>query len=378
MSTTTHTILAVGDLVLDEEDVGHYFDFTRGIIQAADLAIAQIEVPHTTSTECASVDVPTPPAPVQGVAEIARAGFTVATLAGNHIYDCGPQGIADTIRLAAEAGIRTTGAGEHLEAAKRPVISQLGAFRVGLLSYNCVGPPESWATSNKAGSAFVKVLTHYELDSANPGGPPSVYSFPEPKSLEAFTADIRALAAEVDSVIVALHKGIVHLPADIAAYETQLAHAAVDNGAHAVIGHHAHIMRGIEFYRGAPIFHGLGNFVTVTQALNVSADNSPERLAWARRRKKLFGFEFDPSMPNYAFHPESRNTAMALLKLDGNGALSASFIPCWIDRSAAPRPLEDEASAAPVLGYVEAISRGAGFTTHFTWDTDRVRVSAPA
>ncbi|WP_426228207.1 CapA family protein [Pseudarthrobacter sp. DSP2-3-2b1] len=378
MSAAAYTILAVGDLVLDEEEVGHYFDPTREIIQAADLAIAQIEVPHTTSTECASVDIPAPPAPVQNVAEIARAGFTVATLAGNHIYDCGPQGIADTIGLANAAGMQTTGAGADLDAAKVPVITQLGPLRVGLLNYNCVGPRESWATSKKAGCAFVNVLTHYELDSANPGGPPSVYSFAEPKSLEAFTADVRALAAEVDVVIVALHKGVVHLPADIAAYETQLAHAAIDNGAHAVIAHHAHIMRGIEFYRGAPVFHGLGNFVTVTNALNVSGDNSPERLAWAKRRKKLFGFESDATMPNYAFHPESRNTAMALMELDEDGGLSASFIPCWIDQSAAPRPLSDEASAAPVLAYVEAISREAGFDTHFTWDTDRVRVSAPA
>ncbi|GAA3668927.1 hypothetical protein GCM10023081_04250 [Arthrobacter ginkgonis] len=379
MSTAIHTILAVGDLVLDEQEVGHYFDATREIFHAADLAIAQIEVPHTTSTECASVDVPAPPAPVHNVAEIARAGFGVATLAGNHIYDCGPQGIRDTIELAAAAGIRTTGAGENLEAARRPVITELGERRVGLLNYNCVGPRESWATSKKAGCAFVKVLTHYELDSANPGGPPSVYSFAEPASYEAFTADVRALAAEVDVVIVALHKGIGHLPAEIAAYETQLAHAAIDNGAHAVIAHHAHIMRGIEFYRGAPVFHGLGNFVTVTNALSAGGDNtSPERLAWAKRRKKLFGFEPDPTMPNYAFHPESRNTAIAVLEIDGAGALEASFIPCWIDQSAAPQPLRDEASAAPVLAYVESISREAGFGTRFTWDTDRVRVAPPA
>src|SRR5690625_6984982 len=63
------------------------------------------------------------------------------------------------------------------------------------------------------------------------------------------------------------------------------------------------IMRGVEVYRGRPIFHGLGNFVTVTRALSRGGD-SPERRAWAERREKLFGFRPDPAMPTYPFHPE--------------------------------------------------------------------------
>jgi poly-gamma-glutamate capsule biosynthesis protein CapA/YwtB (metallophosphatase superfamily) len=34
------------------------------------------------------------------------------------------------------------------------------------------------------------------------------------------------------------------------------------------VGHHAHIVRGIEFYKGKPVFHGLGNGCVVTHALN--------------------------------------------------------------------------------------------------------------
>jgi len=69
-----------------------------------------------------------------------------------------------------------------------------------------------------------------------------------------------------------------------------------------VVGHHADILRGIETYRGRPIFHGLGNFVTVTRALSVTT--SPQRRAWAARRRTLFGFEPDPKMPAYPFHPQ--------------------------------------------------------------------------
>lgn len=372
------TVMAVGDLVLDEPDPDFYFEPSRATLQGADLAIAQIEVPHTTSTESASVDVPAPPADPDNLAAAGRAGFAVATLAGNHIYDCGPQGIADTVRLCREAGMTPTGAGMSLDEAWKPAIVERGGHRIGVLNANCVGPRESWATSKKPGSAYVKVVTHYELDSANPGGPPRIYSFCDPESLRGFTDAVAHLAREVDVVIVALHKGIGHMPAEIAAYEFEIGRAAVDAGASAVIAHHAHIMRGIEVYRGAPIFHGLGNFVTVTSALSSGDENSPERQAWAKRRKKLFGFSPDPAMPTYAFHPESRNTAIAVLEVSDSGVVSGAFIPCWIDGDARPVPHGDDVTGRGVAEYIENITREVELDTEFAWDGQLVRVSAPA
>ncbi|MHA6667866.1 CapA family protein [Homoserinimonas sp. A447] len=374
--TSPITIMAVGDLVLDEPNAPFFFEPSRDLLRSADLAIGQIEVPHTYSTESASVDVPAPPADPENLKAAADAGFAIATLAGNHVYDCGPQGIAETIKFSNELGMLTTGAGMTLTEARTPAIVERGGHRIGVLNYNCVGPKESWATSKKPGAAFVKVLTHYELDSANPGGPPSIYSFCDPASLEAMRSDIRSLADDVDIVIVALHKGIGHLPAEIAAYEYEVSRAAIDSGASAVIAHHAHIMRGIEIYKGKPIFHGLGNFVTVTMALSSGDDNSPERQAWAKRRKKLFGFSPDPTMPTYAFHPESRNTAIAVLRFDARGEVSASLIPCWIDQDARPIPLTDDADGRRVADYIEEITREVGLDTVFRWETNEVRLEA--
>jgi len=371
------TVMAVGDLVLDEPDPDRYFAPSAARLREADLAIAQIEVPHSTSTEVASLDVPAPPADPAHLAAAARAGIAVGTLAGNHIYDCGPQGVADTIAAAEAVGIVPTGAGADLSAARRPAIVERGGRRIGVLSVNCVGPRESWATSRKAGSAFVKVLTHYELDSANPGGPPTVYSFCEKKTLGVLLEDIAALAADVDIVIVALHKGIGHVPVDLADYEHEIAHAAIDAGADAVVAHHAHILRGVEMYRGRPIFHGLGNFVTVTRALTLEGPTSPEREAWARRRRKLFGFEPDPAMPTYPFHPESRNTMIAVLRLPAEGGVEAGFIPCWIDDEARPVPLGDDPEGRRVAEYVERITREAGLPAAFAWEGDLVRVTEP-
>ncbi|HLS73276.1 MAG TPA: CapA family protein [Actinomycetaceae bacterium] len=373
---TELTIMAVGDLVLDEPDPARYFAPSAPLLRTADLAIGQVEVPHTDSTEVASLDVPAPPADPAHLRAAAEAGFGVATLAGNHIYDCGAQGVLDTARHCREAGMVPTGAGGDLAEARRPAIVERQGRRIGVLSYNCVGPRESSATSRKAGAAAVKILTHYELDSANPGGPPSIYTFAQPASLAAFEADVAALAAEVDVAVVALHKGIGHVPVEIADYEYQVARAAIDAGAHAVVAHHAHIMRGVEVYRGRPIFHGLGNFVTVTRALSRGGD-SPERRAWAERREKLFGFRPDPAMPTYPFHPESRNTAIAVLRVGPGGQLDAGLVPCWIDDDARPVPLTDEEQARPVADYIRDITRRAGLDTALTWVGGQLRVGVP-
>ena len=188
-------------------------------------------------------------------------------------------------------------------------------------------------------------------------------------------ADVVALRAVADVVVVALHKGLVHVPAELAMYERDVAHAAVDAGADLVVGHHAHILKGVELYRGRPIFHGLGNFVTVTRAFSPANTETPEAAAWARRRVELFGFEPDPALPAYPFHPESRNTLVADCRLRDDGSLDAGFVPCWIDDGARPAPLGPD-DGSGVVAYVERISRQAGFETAFAWDGDRVAIGA--
>lgn len=372
------TIAAVGDLVLDEPDPDFYFAPSASVFRDADVAIGHIEVPHSTSTVQASTDVPAPPADPAALKSVAAAGFDVVTLAGNHFYDVGPEGVMDTIRHSVDAGLVTTGGGANLEQARTPAIVERQGRRVGVLSYNCVGPRDSWAASQKAGAAYVKVLTHYELDSATPGGPPTIYTFAAPESVKAMAADIRQLRTEVDILIVALHKGIGHTPAALADYESPVSYAAIDAGADVVVGHHAHIMRGIEIYHGKPIFHGLGNFVTVTHALSPTGGDSAERRAWADRRQKMFGFVPDPDMPSYPFHPESRNTAVAVCTFDADGTATAGYLPCWIDDEARPIPLPaHDRRADGVDEYIRDISARAGFDTVFTRDGDLISVTAP-
>jgi len=368
------TVHAVGDLVLERADSWPLLEPAASVLNSADLVIGHLEIPHLDQAEghrVQSTDVPALPGPPSALDGLVTAGFGLLTLAGNHIYDFGAEGIRATQRHCAERGLATTGVGENIDQALVPAIAEVDGVRIAVLSVNCVGPRETWATSLKPGAAYVEVITHYEARGANPGGPPQIDTYAEPRSLARVVAAVEKAASAADVVIVALHKGLVHMPIEIADYEREISHAMIDAGAHAVVGHHAHIMKGIEFYRGRPILHGLGNFATVTSALSAADGDAPERAAWARRRRRLFGFDPDPAMPEYPFHPESRNTAIAVLEIS-YGRLDLAVVPCWIDDDARPVPVARDGRGADVADYLRMITVEAGFTTELDWEGDRL------
>ncbi len=373
---TPFKLYMTGDLVLDEPNADFFFDPARAMLAEADVLIGHVEVPHTTRGTESIGDIPAPASDPENLRAVGRAGFHMASLAGNHIHDRGGEGIADTIENLTEQGVASAGAGLNLADARRPALTARAGKRIGLLSYNCVGPREGWAGPKNAGCAYLKIISHYEPEGANPGGPPKVYTFADPATVEAMQADIEALRAQVDVLVVALHKGVVHTPAHVAMYETAVSRAAIDAGADIVIGHHAHITRGVEIWRGKPIFHGLGNFITVTRALSVEGNASPERRAWAERRKVLFGFEPDPDYPLYPFHPESKNGMIAACHIAEDGAISPGFRPFWMLPTGQPQPLGNDRHGQAVVDYIADITRRAGFRTRFEWDGDRVVFAA--
>lgn len=369
------SLMMVGDLVLDEPDPDFFFALSRDTLQSADIVVGHVETPYTLRGNELQSDVPAEAADPAKIAALARAGFHAASLAGNHVFDRGNEGVEDTIAALQQNAIVPFGAGLNLQTARAPAVLERAGKRFGFLSYNCVGPKDSWASASKGGCAYVHVLSHYEQEGANPGGPPLVYTFATPATLEAMQADIAHLRSQVDVLVVALHKGLVHTPVTLAMYERPVARAAIEAGADIVIGHHPHMTRGIEFYQGKPIFHGLGNFVTVTRALNVEANAHPARLAWAERRRKLFGFTPDPDSQVYPFHPDSKNTMIADCRIDEAGRISTGFRPCRILPTGQPEVLSNTERGRAVADYILQISRDAGMKVDFAWDGERVIVS---
>ena len=365
-------LVFVGDLILDAPDPLSYFARCREAI-AGDVCVAQVEWPHTDRGQVCALEVPAPGAPPENLAALRELGFGIATVASNHTFDQGPFGVLDTIDGLRKLGIATTGAGMTLTEARVPAIVEAAGIRVGVLAYNAVGPRESWATGVKAGAAFVRISQHYEVEGASPGSPATEFTSPDYATLEGMQADVRALAAEAEIVAVSFHKGVAFVRAELAQYERPLARAAIDAGADIVVGHHAHILKGVEVYRDRPIFHGINHFVVA-----YSPESSPASPETAVRRPipgrspifKQIG-EPDRSVLNFPYRREARHTIVARVSVDGGGVASAGFIPCWIDERARPVAHGDDERGRETFEYLAAITREAGLDTELRWREGR-------
>src|SRR5947209_5093492 len=149
-------IRLLGDMILDVPDPDHWLSGIAPLMRGADICIAHLEVPHTRRGQEMPGDVPAPGAEPDHLAALARAGVGAVSLAGNHMMDCGPEGLADTIAELDRLGIAHAGAGPDLSDARRPALLRCSEATVALLSYNCVGPEFSWAAEDRAGCAYVK------------------------------------------------------------------------------------------------------------------------------------------------------------------------------------------------------------------------------
>lgn len=377
MSAGILTLLAVGDIGFRRPEPEALFDLVAPTFKSADVVVGQGEFPYSLRGAGTFVDpffCHDEPADPAYISAFSAAGFNVIHLAGNHIFDLGAPGIEDTITKMQDLGIAYCGAGMNIDEARRPALIERGGTRFGFLSYNCSGPLGSWATDNKPGCAYVSILTAYELEQPCPGCKPEAYSFNEPVSLQAMLDDIKKLRPLCDVLVVHLHKGIGFLPVILASYEQPLSYAAIDVGADLVLGDHAHILKGIEMYKGKPIFHNLGNFAFARAQSKMSPEEMQEyRRELNRRIGGPFFFESDGTETTVP-RPETNLTIIAKCVIDGGKISSVSYLPCKINERAQPEILKNDDRGQQVFIYMNNITKGANLNARYRWEGDEVVV----
>lgn len=369
-------LLALGDIILGE-DSPKFMEGVRPALKEADIRIGQLEVPYTTRCEVME-GLYREPWRLEPLADC----MDILTLAGNHLYDAKEEGIEDTLGWLDANGLLHAGAGNNLQEARKPALIEKNGCRIGVLNYNCTGPKVTYAGEDKAGCAYVKIITKYELgDVANPGGPPEkIYTFPDLESLEWMKADVSELKKECDLVIVYFHKGIVHKPVQLADYEAVVSHAAIDAGADLILSSHAHILHGIEFYKGKAIFHGLGNGVAWVPSLGpdyefgkaAKKNDVFDPKGWAEKRIERFGFVPDPDYPTYPFHPEAVNTILAKCIIRDKKIAEVRCMPAIVGRDGVTRIVKKGSGAEDVFRYLDDITQKAGLNASYRWDDNEI------
>ncbi len=239
---------------------------------------------------------------------------TIATLANNHVMDCGASGIEQTIRKLAGRGIATVGAGQNVEEACRSVRLQVGGVGIAIVAYLAIKSERFAAGADRAGAA----------------------------TWEACDAErqLAELAATGDIVIVALH---LHLgrgwreqspPRHIAMVRRTLA-----SGADVVIAHGPHVAQGILQSEGGLGLLSLGNFL----------------------------FRPDYQMPELA-----HRSVIARMTLSA-GSIHLALLPLTLDGSGRPRPAGDPEASAILRG-IAALSAELGTTANIREGTGYVNV----
>ncbi len=331
-------ILAVGDVAPDRGNPSECFELVRDELNAADLAFCQLE---TCLTE-QGVRLPQARHAVRGspliAAALREANFGVVSFASNHCMDWGAAALLDTIAHLGAQNVAVVGAGINIQAARLPVIRTLGGSRVAFLAYCSILPMGYWAERSRAGCAPMRAWTHYEqIEHDQPGTPCRIHTYAHHEDLRQMRADIETARQSADVVIVSMHWGIHFVPGVIADYQREVAHAAVDAGADLILGHHAHILKGFEVYRGRAVFYSIGNFAVDLRIDEAHANSQSFR-------------EIQSLNPNwivdldglYNFPEDSRKSVLVRITLESGKIQCVSLLPAYINRNAQPQVVRPE------------------------------------
>lgn len=246
-SDPTVRLLAVGDVFLGDLPTSYGFgvgsmmlrygadfpfDHVRDVLRQGDIVVGNLEsVISAHDRRKDDFERIVMRAQPEAAAALKRAGFHVLSFATNHTMQHGKAVVAETIQLLSEQGIAVCGVELPEQQVIPEAVVERGGLRVGFLGFN-LRPQQ------------------YFLD-------PPLWPEPTPEFMRGSIARLRC---DVDVLIVAMHWGdeFMDYPSP---EQVTLGHGLIDSGADLILGHHPHILQGIERYKKGLIAYSLGNFV---------------------------------------------------------------------------------------------------------------------
>ena len=305
------------------------------IIRNSDLSVANLE---TLLHDYEENTYPSPEsggswarAPPEMVEELKWLGLDIVSTANNHSMDYLYGGLFKNIEHLNKAGIKYAGTGRNLAEARKPTYFDTPKGKVGFISASSTfaslgraGPArrdlhgrpgintqryETYYTTTKENLDQIEKLSRlFEPTSKKNeyfgkkfkiGDTSEKITEPNRQDMEGNLESIREAKRQSDFVIFSFHthEGLDSDFEKPAVFAEEFSRACIDAGAHMVMGHGAHIIRGIEIRNNNPIFYSLGNFLYQ----NFSADKIPAEF--------YMKFGLDPyiGMPGDAFDAREKN-----------------------------------------------------------------------
>lgn len=195
--------------------------------------------------------------------EIARIGIDTVSLANNHSLDYGKEGLKDCLRILRQSRIRYAGAGLNLAEARAARYGGIHRTRFAFLSFYSSG--DSLRT-NPEGPTIATIGASSVLIEKENGSIEAIRA-PFERDVMAMEDAISTAKRHADIVMVAFHfHWVSHsraypVPDKVPPNQSLVVHKAIDAGADIILGSGPHVLRGIEIYKGKPIFYSLGDFI---------------------------------------------------------------------------------------------------------------------
>lgn len=428
--TGSFTLASVGDLMIkrpvsmrQDPDFQNVFQ----IIRSADVAIGNME------GELGDIkDFQGPMRGMMGTHEVAAdlkaLGFTMVNRANNHIFDSDKEGMFSTNALLEEAGVVYAGAGKNLEDARAPAYLDTPKGRIAVVGmhtpHNRSNSAASYRVGNTGGRPGLNALnltTYYivsqdQLDALKqirraaytpPPGTTNATRLPdkEPadrvqlfdtwykvgpnpgtKSYVMNPADLREILRSIRNgktlshfliATIHAHQGPVTAQQWLMEDQTpdfliELAHKAIDNGADAFVGHGPHVLRGVEIYKGKPIFYGLGEFfyqwqhmdATIMSGSWTSRPLADETMSDVRNNNRAINFESVIALSRY-----DRGKLVEVRLLPTDGRFDGPIVDLGIPRSSPPE------IAQRILSRLQTLSKPFGTAMTIEGNVGVIRVA---
>jgi len=367
-------LCAVGDIAAFHKDPESAFEYVGPILREADITFAQNERHYSERTDIAPRGGFTELTSPKHAEAFKLGGFDVISFASNHCMDLGPEIMLETVSVLKKLGFAVIGVGKNIEEARKPAIIERNGTKIAFLAYASVLRTGYNATPERVGCAPIRAWTLYHQIDYQPGTPPQIITFPYKDDLEALLDDVKKAKAQADIVVLSFHWGIHFLHSVIAMYQKEVAHAAIDTGADIILGHHPHQLKGVEVYKGKPIFYSMGNFAFDLdyEVLNEWQRQSPDFNALLNH----YGWKFSPGWTMYPFPPESRKSMIVKFNIADKKIQRASFMPVLINQKAQPKavPREDK-NFDELFEYMKDITASQELKTEYSIEGDEIVVS---
>ena len=311
--------------------------------------------------------------------DLVKFGMNVLCTANNHALDYSYGGLEKTLEYLEKAGVPYTGTGRNLADASRPVYLDTVSGRYALIGCTMTFNPECMAGEQTAslpgrpGVNGIRVNKTYHLppeelahlkriadslgintkdeiiraegylpqlaEGQQPFGrlmfeaaeKAEIVSKCHPVDLKRITDAIAEARFMADYVVISMHNHELHgkTKETVDPVSIEFAKACIDAGADAVIGTGPHLLRGMEIYKGKPVFYCLGDFIIQLETVLRAPDGmfAKQKLNGNDRLDVLFNNRSNNGKRGLCYDPIMYKSVIPYWEVENGELVKLEFLP---------------------------------------------------